>query len=332
MRAADKDFDPQRAENPFRALSEEELRGLQDGASGRILEHDPLYGLHIFSAIDLRAMDLPTPKYIVDGVLPEGASLLVAKPKVGKSMFMQHIAVAIATGGKALGKVDVEQGRVLYLLLEGSKRGLKRRMEAMIPAGPWPECLHFAQAWPRADQDGIDLLERFIATYPDTRLVVVDTLHHIRARVDNKRDAGSDVVDMVSGSTGLSGAVENVLAMVRESGRTTLMVRPREEEEVELALDFDPRTMTWMLRGRADLVARTDERQEVLDVLAEASEPMRTREIAALVDKPTNNVSQLLFKLKHQGKIEQPTYGFYALPARPSKTDKTDKTKPEQAS
>ncbi len=358
-----KDFDPSREENPFRTLSPEELQRLQDGAAERILEHDPLHDLRIFSATDLRAMDLPTPKYIVDGVLPEGASLLVAKPKVGKSMLMQHIAVAIASGGKALGKVDVEQGRVLYLLLEGSKRGLKRRIEAMIPTGPWPECLHFAQAWPRADQGGIDLLERFIATYPDTRLIIVDTLQHIRARADtrrmlyevdhealypfsvlyektgvsfvvihhaNKRDAGSDVVDMVSGSTGLSGAVENVLAMVREDGRTTLMVRPREEEEVELALDFDPRTMTWMLRGRADLVVRTDERQEVLDVLAEATEPMRAAEIAALVGKPKNNVSQLLFKLKHQGKVDQPKYSYYALTAIPSKTDKTDKTKPQE--
>ena len=171
-----------------------------------------------------------------------------------------------------------------------------------------------------------EALYPFSVLYEKTGVSFV-VIHHA-----NKRDAGSDVVDMVSDSTGLSGAVENVLAMVRESGRTTLLVRPREEEEVELALDFDPRTMTWMLRGHAELVVRTDERQAVLDVLAEATEPMRAAEIAALVNKPKNNVSQLLFKLKHQGKIEQPTYGVYALPVKPSKIDKTDKTKPGGAS
>ena len=351
MRATDKDFDPSREENPFRALSEEELQQLQDGAADRILEHDPLYDLRIFNAIDLLRMNLPEPQYIVDGVLPEGASLLVAKPKVGKSMLMQQIAVAIASGGKALGKVDVEPGRVLYLLLEGSKRGLKRRLEAMIgppEESPWPERLHFAQRWPAVDQGGVDLLERFLATYPDTRLIIIDTLQHIRGRIDprlslyendyralhpfsglyertgvsvvvihhaNKRDAGSDVVDMVSGSTGLSGAVENVLAMVREDGRTTLMVRPREEEEVELALDFDPRTMTWVLMGEAQLLARTDERQQVLDVLRRhAGEAMRAKEIALMLEASPNNVSKLLYRMLAAGTVEKVGYGKFRLP------------------
>ena len=74
-------------------------------------------------------------------------------------------------------------------------------------------------------------------------------------------------VDQVSGSTGLSGAVENVLAMVRDPSQTILKVRPREEEEVELALDFDAALMTWMLRGEAARVAKTDERQRIFDVL-----------------------------------------------------------------
>ena len=33
---------------------------------------------------------------------------------------------------------------------------------------------------------------------------------------------------------------------------------------------------------------------------------MRTKEIAALVDEPYNSVAQLLYKMKHQGKIRQP--------------------------
>ena len=68
MRATDKDFDPGREGNPFRELSPEELRRLQDGAAERITEHDPLYDLAIFNAIDLLRMNLPEPQYIVDGV------------------------------------------------------------------------------------------------------------------------------------------------------------------------------------------------------------------------------------------------------------------------
>ena len=144
MKERSKDFDPDGEGNPFRTLSPGEIKRLQNGVTQRITATDPLFDLSIFNAIDLANMNLPEPRYVVEGVLPEGASLLVAKPKVGKSMLMQQIAVAVAMGGKALGKIDVEQGRVLYLMLEGSKRGLKRRLRAMIPDGPWPENLHFA--------------------------------------------------------------------------------------------------------------------------------------------------------------------------------------------
>ena len=169
-------------------------------------------------------------------------------------------------------------------------------------------------------------LHPFSDLYERTGVSIV-VIHHA-----NKRDGSADVVDQVSGSTGLSGAIENVLAMVRDPGQTILKVRPREEEEVELALDFDAALMTWILRGEAGLVARTDERQRILDVLGAAREPLRAKEIAALVDKPANNVTQLLYKMKHQGKIDQPKYGYYALVAgegtSPHKTDKTDKTEP----
>ena len=346
-----RDFDPDADGNPFRSLSDEEITRLQNGTSQRITPADPLFDLSIFNAIDLARMELPEPQYIVGGVLPEGASLLVAKPKVGKSMLMQQIAVAVAMGGKALGKIDVEKGRVLYLMLEGSKRGLKRRLEAMIPDGDWPDNLHFAQRWPSVPEGGVDLLERFIATYPDTRLIIVDTLQRIRGPVDtrkkslyeadyealhpfselyertgvsvvvihhaNKRDGSADVVDQVSGSTGLSGAVENVLAMVRDPGQTILKVRPREEEETELALDFDAALMTWILQGKAGLIATTEERQRILDVLRRhdpGRKAMRAKEIAAILDAPANNVSKLLYKMLNAGTVEKAGYGKFRLP------------------
>ncbi len=371
-----KDFDPDRDGNPFRSLSPDEIERLQNGSQGRITPADPLFELSIFNAVDLSQMNLPEPRHIVDGVLPEGASLLVAKPKVGKSMLMQQIAVAIAMGGKALGRVDVERGRVLYLLLEGSKRGLKRRLHAMIPEGNWPANLHFAQTWPSVQDGGVELLERFVSTYPDTRLIVIDTLKHMRGRFDarrslyetdyealhpfsdlyektgvsivvihhaNKRDGSADVVDQVSGSTGLSGAVENVLAMVRDGRHTILKVRPREEEEVELAQDFDPALMTWVLQGHAQMVASTEERQQVLEVLRRhgaGGEAMRAKEIAAMLDAPPNNVSKLLYKLLDAGTVEKAGYGKFRLPLvdlesasseEPpgSPTDPTDPSVPE---
>ena len=90
----------------------------------------------------------------------------------------------------------------------------------------------------------------FSALYEKTGVSVV-IIHHA-----NKREGSADVVDQVSGSTGLSGAVENVLAMVRDRQHTILKVRPREEEESELALAFDQALMTWVLCGQAAQVAK----------------------------------------------------------------------------
>ncbi len=324
--------------------------------AGNSATGDAFSGLNIITAADLERMDLPEPEYIIDGVLPEGSTVLAAKPKRGKSMLMQQIGVAIACGGKALGKVDVDQGRVLYLMLEGSLRGLKRRISAMLQGEPFPTNLHIVKRWPSVQDGGVDLLYQWIEKYSDTRLIIIDTLKLIRGKTDsrrniydtdyealhpfselyeetgvssviihhaNKRASDDDVVDQVSGSTGLSGAVENVMVLVREGRQMILKVRPREEEEMDLAVDFNPVLKSFTLQGDAALVAKTEERQNILDVLLKADGPMRPTDIAAITEQKPNNVTQLLFKMKDEGKVMQPKYGFYAITDKTGKSDKT---------
>src|SRR3712207_6932590 len=52
-------------------------------------------------------------RYIVPGYIVEGLTLLGGKPKLGKSWLLLGIAIAVATGGVALGGVPVEAGDVL---------------------------------------------------------------------------------------------------------------------------------------------------------------------------------------------------------------------------
>jgi hypothetical protein len=66
---------------------------------------------------ELEALDLGEMKWAVEGLIPEGASLLAGSPKIGKSWFAFNLAVAIANGGVAFGKIKVERGNVLYLAL-----------------------------------------------------------------------------------------------------------------------------------------------------------------------------------------------------------------------
>lgn len=343
--------------------------------------NDPLAELGIFTAAELQEMDLPEPEYIVEGVLPEGTSLLAAAPKIGKTLLALNISVALATGGRALGKVPVEKARVLFLALEGSKRGLKRRLDTMLQGERFPTNLHIARAWRPMDEGGLDLLRTFIERYRNhelpVRLIVIDTLKRIRGKGNAKRNAydedyealqpiaalgeelgisflvihhtnkrdSSDALDLVSGSTGLTGAVDNVLVMQKERGQidAKLTVIPREEEEQELALSFDAQLVTWILEGQAAEIAKTEEREQVLDVLRGSEHPLRAKDIAIALSRPANNITQLLFKMKKEGKVSQPKYGFYEVhpllrdtsktdnSGKTDKADKTDKTQREES-
>lgn len=307
----------------------------------------PFKQFHGFSAYELGKMDIPPPKFLVDGVIPEGCSLLAAAPKNGKTLLAINIAYAIATGGIALGRIPVSKASVLFLALEGSKRGLKRRLELLAQGEVYPDNLHFFQKWNDKDNGGYELLRNWIERHPDTGLIVVDTLKRIRGVGDSKRsiydldyDAlqplsalseetgvpiivihhtrkaeSRDPLEMVSGSHGLTGAVDNVLVMQRARGQADALLTliPREENEAELALRFDAQINNWVLIGDAAHVAKTEPRQCIIELLKSEGRPMKPSEMAKLLKEKPDNIRQLCFKMRNQGKLTQPKFGFYDL-------------------
>ncbi len=78
----------------------------------------------IVSAAELLATEFPDPRWAVPGLIPEGATVLAARPKIGKSWLMLATAIAVASGGRALGHVPCPPGDVLYLALEDTHRRL----------------------------------------------------------------------------------------------------------------------------------------------------------------------------------------------------------------
>ena len=69
----------------------------------------------VISATDLRSKKFPPLRFIVDGFIAEGCTLLAGKPKLGKSWLMLDIALATARGQYCLGNAKCDQGAVLYL-------------------------------------------------------------------------------------------------------------------------------------------------------------------------------------------------------------------------
>ena len=73
------------------------------------------------------AREFREPRWAIPDLVPEGAAVVAGKPKSGKSWLALDWAVAVASGGRAMGNVQCEEGAVLLLALEGTERRLSAR-------------------------------------------------------------------------------------------------------------------------------------------------------------------------------------------------------------
>ena len=275
--------------------------------------------LATFTAVELLAEKLPEIRWAVPGIVPEGVTLFAGKPKLGKSWAALGMCLAVASGGVALGTVQVEQGEALYLALEDNHRRLQTRLRKLLKNDAAPTGLHMAIDWPRLGEGGVDLLNAWLGAHPSTRLVIVDTLARFKPRAsggyrsayDTDREAvdplapvaaehgvaivlvhhlremeSDDPLDMITGSVGLTGGVDGALVLKRQRGQADayLHVDGRDiEQPAELALNFDTETATWRVVGDAEEYRMSEGRREISRLLANADEPLGPKEIADML-------------------------------------------------
>lgn len=301
----------------------------------------------IISASELAEMSFPPLRWAISGLLPEGLALLAGKPKLGKSFLALQMAIAVATGeGRAFDVPEIDAGDVLFCALEDSQRRLKDRLARQYPFGGTPDRLHFATSWPRIGEGGIEELARWCDEYPETRLIILDTwravkplgtgrgsaydedanaaapllefakgrpglaivvVHHVR------KSEADDIFDMISGTHGLTGIFDTLMVLARHGEGAKLAAQGRDLDGYEKALERDRRTGGWIVKGDAVALAKTGERQELLDLLAKAEGALSLSEIAAAVGKKSDTVHHLLKPLVQEGTIYQPGHGQYAI-------------------
>jgi RecA-family ATPase len=281
-------------------------------------------------------------RYVVTRYIVEGVTLFAGRPKSGKSWLMLDFAIAVSTGAEVLGQ-SCEQGDVLYLDLEDTRRRVKDRLDKLVPDADWPEGLRIETTMARLKEGGIDVIRRFLQSATNPRLVIIDTLARVRSAKKHKQSlyeadydsvvelkalaeeyhvaivlvhhqrklAADDLMDTISGSTGLTGAVDTVMILHKTAQSTTLFTRGRDIEEVHTAMEFDGETCKWQALGDADEVKRTSEREEILNLLRQSEEPLSPTSIAELSGRPRNNVKQLLFKMNKSGDVHKQERGLY---------------------
>jgi hypothetical protein len=318
------------------------------------------------TAAELMGMEFDPTRWVVPDVLPEGLSLLVGKPKKGKSWMALGMCEAVAAGGVALGTKRVERGDTLYLALEDNKKRLKKRLQKILNGATAPDNMHLHTEWPRLDEGGAEALDAWLTEHPDARLVVIDTLARIRkeGRGQNiyaedyaaleqllplaskhgvaivvvhhlRKMAASDPLDEISSSTGLTAGVDGFLILRRTPGSKgpTLYVDGRDiEEPTEYALMWNLNTATWSIEGEAEEVHISKERADILLTLNRNGQPMTPREVTdAMPGTKYNNIKYLMWTMLGSGQLIKDDKGRYypTNPTNPTNsTNRANSTNP----
>jgi AAA domain len=294
-------------------------------------------------------------KWVIPGYVCEGLFALAGRQKLGKTWLAIDWAIAVATGGIAMGSISCEQGDVLYVDLENGPRRVQQRINTLFPdPGSIPDLsrLEWLMKSPQLNEGFFDELDSWRLSVADPRFVVIDVLQRIKPPGNLARNAyendystwtplqqwalehrvavlglhhtrkakADDPLEALSGSNGLPSCADAVLVLDSDQNGKTLYVRGRDVEEKETAVNFAGGF--WTVLGDASEVRRSDERSAIIETIRDHGEPMTPTEIAAALETTANNVKQLLYKMAKNGDVCRMGKGRYGLePLDPHNSD-----------
>lgn len=276
---------------------------------------------------DLAAQTFPEAPVIINDLIPTGLTLLCAKPKVGKSWMLLDMALAVAGGGHAMGQLKCQKSRAALLMLEDSPQRLKSRILTITAPSPVPRGVAIYTAWNRAPE-GVAAIDRLLKDNPEIKFLGIDVLaafrqprttdqagyatdyedvkaiqevaqrrgvaivvvHHLR-----KAD-GEDPLDLVSGTLGITGAVDQIIVITgSKSAGYKLTARGRDLPDIQWDMAFE--AGKWTILGDSqerralDTVERIDRNVKIREMRENG---MSIRDIAKEVGVSVGTVHGVL--------------------------------------
>ena len=234
--------------------------------------------LETMTAEQLQSAPYSPEPFLVEELLPEGLHILAGAPKIGKSWLALWLCLCVAQG-QPLWNFAVTQGEVLYLSLEDSYRRIQTRLFDLTEDAP--PTLHFAIMADMLKHGLEQQIGQFLTDHPATKLVVIDTLQRVRSAggdsnlyANDYQDVGllkqladkqhiaillihhlrklhdDDPMNMISGSTGLSGAADSTFVFQKNSrlaNVASLHCTGRDIPDRTLKLEFGVEDHVWKL-------------------------------------------------------------------------------------
>lgn len=278
-------------------------------------------------------------QWLVDELLPEsGFSLLVAKPKVGKTTLARNLALCVAQGLDFLG-CKTQQGPVIYLALEEKRSEVRKHFKDMGALGKEEIYVYVASA----PADGLQQV-RAAAERLKPVLIIIDPLFRLTRVKDSNdyaqvtqalepllvlaRETRAHVLcahhagkgnreggDSILGSTAIFGAVDTALIMKKLEGYRTLQSEQRygtNLEETVLRYDSTTRTVTLGHTKEAEDTTRLS--QAIGDYLRGHSDPVTEAVIDDGVEGRRAIRKKALRQLVAEGKVTRHGKGGKADP------------------
>ena len=278
-------------------------------------------------------------RWLWEDTLPAGGvSVIVAKPKVGKSTFARNLALAAAKGIPFLGRTT-SPGPVVYLALEEKRGELTRQFASLggadeeihVHVGGVPEeaLRSLEQSIKKTGatlavidplfklifiRDGNDYAELSRAMQP-LILLARDTGCHlllVHHAGKGERDGG----DAILGSTAIFGAVDCALILKkRADGQRTLESNQRYGQDIpRTVLEFDQETGSLGVGGTVEELEVNSARQAILDAVSDGE---RTQEeLRSLEGHKTLYLHRALKELVEEGGVHRQGAGVRGDPFR----------------
>ena len=234
--------------------------------------------LETMTAEQLQSAPYSPEPFLVEELLPEGLHILAGAPKIGKSWLALWLCLCVSQG-QPLWNFAVTQGEVLYLSLEDSFQRIQTRLFDLTEDAP--PTLHFAIMADTLKHGLEQQIEQFLMEHPTSKLVVIDTLQRVRGTgsdsnlyANDYQDIGllkkladkrhiaillihhlrklhdDDPMNMISGSTGLSGAADSTFVLQKSSrlaNIASLHCTGRDIPDRTLNLEFGEEDHVWKL-------------------------------------------------------------------------------------
>ena len=245
--------------------------------------------LSAISAFDLQNKEFGERYYAVENLIPVGETVVAAPPKTGKSWLMLDMCLKIAEGKPFLG-FPTKQSDTLYLALEDGDSFEQERLNIITREEEAPKNFHFVFSDVMPMNEGFLLqLEDLLQTFPNVKVVVIDTLQLICYRRTKAADSAyetdyrtgrdlknfadehnisivvvthttkmlhaEDEMANVSGTNGVTGAADAIVVLNKKNRMdkdATLFIVGRRVRQSLHNVHFNDQSCIWEYIGVAD--------------------------------------------------------------------------------